>query len=122
MLLLQADKLLDVMSHFKGCVKGMLFGIISLGFISSSAAIVASAVAIYLTLSKIYNANVYGIIFSLLFLIGGYTLKFEIAAILILIYTISVSIKKIVTQFGLIELGTLIGIISSAIVMWNLEW
>lgn len=70
----------------------------AIGFYSSTAAIIASTLAIYLTIAKKYNAGKYGIISALIFslfcfLFTSGRVSFNTPAIMVIIYSILIFFK-----------------------------
>lgn len=65
--LLESSQLFTLLSHYTTSIRSILFLIFILGFVSPTTAILSSALAIYLTLSKIFNHGNYAIMATLLF-------------------------------------------------------
>lgn len=96
--LLEASKLYALLSHLKTFLKNILFAILVIGFYSPTTAVLASTLAIYLTIAKIYNSGKYGIfsafffgLCSFLFMTGRFS--FNIPAFLVIIYSIFILIR-----------------------------
>lgn len=96
--LLESSKIYGLLSHFKTFLKNALFAILVLGFYSSITAVLASTLAIYLTIAKVYNAGKYGIFSALLFGLCSFLfmtgrVSFNIPAIVVTIYSIFIMLR-----------------------------
>jgi preprotein translocase subunit SecG len=96
--LLESSKLYGLLSHFKTFLKNVLFAIMVIGFYSPITAILASTLAIYLTIAKVYNAGKYGVFSALLFGLCSFLfmagrVSFNIPAIMVTIYSIFILLR-----------------------------
>jgi hypothetical protein len=116
-----------LLTHFASWIRVLLFFILASGFVSSHAAALSSALAIYLVIAKLHNSNRYGILTAFLFLAislsnlsGSFPLS--IPAAFVIVYSVVVSVVEMRERFGLLELATLGGVIVTTCYMWTLNW
>ncbi len=122
LVLLSGDKILNIMAHFKVPIQILLLFIMSLGFISSGFAIIASSVAVYVTFAKLLNRSTYGIVNALVLVVFGFLMPFSFTAFIVTLYLILVISAKMINEFNWIQLGTFVGIINTVILMWVNQW
>jgi hypothetical protein len=70
--LLESSHLYAILSHYGTAIKNILFLALLSGFICPKTAILASALAIYLTIYRLYNAGNYGIVLASIFVLCSF--------------------------------------------------
>lgn len=106
-ILLESGRLMSLLSHYTICIKAFLFLLLVSSFLSATTAIIASSIAIYLTISRLMNIRTAGIVTAaLFFLISNLTLyysfNFYYSSIFVIIYSLVISGKELKDHFGMV--------------------
>jgi hypothetical protein len=105
--LLESARIYALLLHYTQSIRNILFGILVLGFVTPTTAIISSSLAIYLTVGKMYNAGNFGIISAMLFAVSSMLstsgrISSIIPTAIVFSYAISIAIKQIREKIGLI--------------------
>lgn len=105
--LLESGRLMSLLSHYTTCIKAFLFLLLVSSFLSATTAVIASSIAIYLTISRLMNIRTAGIVTAaLFFLISNLTLyysfSFYYSSIFVITYSLVISGKELKDHFGMV--------------------
>ena len=105
--LLESGRLMSLLSHYTTCIKAFLFLLLVSSFVSATMAIVASSIAIYLTISRLMNIRTVGIVTSVVFFLISYltlyhTFSFYYSSVFVIIYSLIIAGKELKDHFGMV--------------------
>lgn len=106
-ILLESGRLMSLLSHYTTYIKAFLFLLLVSSFASATTAIIASSLAIYLTISRLMNIRtagiaVAGLFFVISYLTLYYSFSFYFSSIFVIIYSLVISGKELKDHFGMI--------------------
>lgn len=98
---------MSLLSHYTICIKAFLFLLLVSSFVSATTAIIASSLAIYLTLSRLMNIRTVGVVTAVVFFLISYltlyrSLSFHYSSIFVILYSLVISGKELKEHFGMV--------------------